>query len=333
MALFDKNETTYDKSTAVRKYTGPKLNMAKLIRKDLGNGRYQYRTANGTVVSDSSGKLTKNAWNYLASKYGKDYANRTSANMMRGHIWQNGRWNPNGKVKDINAFNRMFQTAGNKQLIYNGTKGKVESEKDKSEWDNEDTVIGNLLKMGSNAFGLKMNDTAKMVGGLGAYFIPGVGTALSAADAVDSLRKGNFGEAALNAAFALPVIGGFGKALKAGTKLIKGANKVARTTTPYRTGIKLQKFAKSKPIKYVQTAAGVGMLAHQAPQLYNLGKAKAKQAYYGDDLDNYSQKERIDDMRNVFATNEEKENFDREIQNEMVNGMFSNNQFGYGYET
>ena len=236
-----KNKTDYDTSTAV-KSNGKRFNMSRLYRSQANNGRYVYRTADGTVVSDASGKLTKDAWTYLASKYGKDYANRTSANMMAGNIWQNGKWRENyaasgnktadwataTKGKNMKTFNYKFGT-GIKNLKYDGTKGRVSSEAQKDEWDDENTAFGNAAQWLARRAGLKLSTGAASAIEMGAYLIPGVGTAISAANAIDDIRKGDYWGAAMNAAFAIPGIGMVGKALKGAS----GLTKIGKLTSQY----------------------------------------------------------------------------------------------------
>ena len=64
------------------------FNMSKLR---LGKDGY-YRDVNGNKIAQKGKPLSGAAWRYLASKYGKDYANRTSMNTRNGNIFQNGRW-------------------------------------------------------------------------------------------------------------------------------------------------------------------------------------------------------------------------------------------------
>lgn len=72
------------------------------------------------------------------------------------------------------------------------------------------------------------------------YFIPGVGTALMARDAVKEFRRGNYGSGLLNAGFAAMGLGPIGKALKgvngignkAGINGLKQTLPAAQTLTP-----------------------------------------------------------------------------------------------------
>ena len=64
------------------------FNMGRLW---LGKDGY-YRDVNGNKIAQKGQAITGSAWRYLASKYGKDYANRVSMNTRNGNIFQNGRW-------------------------------------------------------------------------------------------------------------------------------------------------------------------------------------------------------------------------------------------------
>lgn len=64
------------------------FNMSKLWLGRDGN----YRDLNGNIIAKKGQPITGAAWRYLASKYGRDYANRTSMNTRNGNIFQNGHW-------------------------------------------------------------------------------------------------------------------------------------------------------------------------------------------------------------------------------------------------
>ena len=67
------------------------LNMSRLYRRSDGT----YTTVDGTVVGYWKGKrqgISGQAWQHLANKYGKKYANNANANMVNGNIYQNGQW-------------------------------------------------------------------------------------------------------------------------------------------------------------------------------------------------------------------------------------------------
>ena len=82
----------------------PTYNMSRLIRKSNG----EYVDANGNQIT-KGGVLIGSAWKYLANKYGRDYANRTSANTRAGNIWQNGKWRiDNGRGND-SSWNSQIQ--------------------------------------------------------------------------------------------------------------------------------------------------------------------------------------------------------------------------------
>lgn len=72
------------------------FNMSKLYLGKDGN----YRDAKGTIIAQKGKPLNGSAWKYLASKYGKEYANRTSMNTRNGNIFQNGRWRFNDIQSD-----------------------------------------------------------------------------------------------------------------------------------------------------------------------------------------------------------------------------------------
>ena len=57
----------------------------------LGKDGY-YRDVNGNKIAQKGQPITGAAWRYLAGKYGREAANRTSMNTRNGNIFQNGRW-------------------------------------------------------------------------------------------------------------------------------------------------------------------------------------------------------------------------------------------------
>lgn len=73
-----------------------KFNMSKLW---LGKDGY-YRDLNGNIIAQKGDYLTSEAYDYLAKKYGEEYANRTSLNTKNGNIYQNGRWRFNDIQSD-----------------------------------------------------------------------------------------------------------------------------------------------------------------------------------------------------------------------------------------
>lgn len=83
--------------------------MSKLYRSSDGN----YRDKNGKVVGylGQNGGLNGKAWRYLASKYGKDYANRTSALIRNGKIYQNGKWRDNDVKSDQSGKTASYNEA------------------------------------------------------------------------------------------------------------------------------------------------------------------------------------------------------------------------------
>ena len=101
------------------------FNLSKLYRGRDGN----YRDVNGNIIGylGEKGGLNGTAWKYLAQKYGKDYANRTSALIRNGKIYQDGHWRDNdiesdksGKTasyKEAMSRLKQNQQAGNFQSI------------------------------------------------------------------------------------------------------------------------------------------------------------------------------------------------------------------------
>lgn len=85
------------------------FDMSKLYRSSDGN----YRDKNGKVIGylGQNGGLNGKAWRYLASKYGKDYANRTSALIRNGKIYQNGKWRDNDVKSDQSGKTASYNEA------------------------------------------------------------------------------------------------------------------------------------------------------------------------------------------------------------------------------
>lgn len=46
-----------------------------------------YRDLNGNIIAKKGQPLTGAAWRYLAAKYGREVANRTSMNTRNGNIY------------------------------------------------------------------------------------------------------------------------------------------------------------------------------------------------------------------------------------------------------
>lgn len=218
----------------------------------LGKDGY-YRDVNGNKVAQKGQALTGAAWRYLESKYGRDYANRASMNTRNGNIFQNGQWRFNNDgtsakgtrdkygYKQINPFtgketylNQDSRSAAVQDMKRNGKWSPNQKQQNKESITDEgpSSLGGKFIKWFGDKTGLyHAGNGISDLAGTGAYFIPGVGSALSAADAIDSFSKGNYGDALLNAAFAIPFVGSIGKGLRTGLKaanLVKSANAVGK---------------------------------------------------------------------------------------------------------
>ena len=252
------------------------FNMSKLW---LGKDGY-YRDVNGNKIAQKGQAITGSAWRYLASKYGKDYANRVSMNTRNGNIFQNGRWRFNdvkssregrtatwdeaasrieenakaaGARKTAAGYLQKNEFDGNEWFLNQDTKNKAQQaflksqknkwkpqqKKESDIWDKmgEDGLLAGVLESAG------VDPTVAQVGSIGAYFIPGVGTALAAGDAINSFAHGNIRDGVTNTLFAIPGIGG---ALKLGSFGLKGLGKSAKLIS------KVNRFNKvgqiSKPI-------------------------------------------------------------------------------------
>lgn len=80
----------------------------------------------------------------------------------------------------------------------------------------EEGTAGGILK----SMGVK-NDLLRAGLSFAAYMPPGIGNYLSAADAVNDFRNGDYKSAAMNTFFALPVVGNVARGLGAGAKALK----------------------------------------------------------------------------------------------------------------
>lgn len=175
------------------------FNMSSLsIGKD-GN----YRDSQGNIVAKKGQALSGSAWKYLAQKYGTAYANNVSKQTRSGATYSNGKWIPAQKRATAQTNN-----------------------------PGPDSLTGKAIKWFGDKTGLyHIGNTASDLAGTAGYFIPGVGSALSAADAVNDFKKGNYGEAAMDAVFAIPFLGNIGKVVKTGLRLgnmAKAANAVGK---------------------------------------------------------------------------------------------------------
>ena len=186
------------------------FNMSKLW---LGKDGY-YRDVNGNKIAQKGQPISGAAWRYLASKYGGDYANRSSMNTRNGNIYQNGRW-------------RLNDVRSSKEGRWQPNKPQNNRPTDEAE-----SIGGNVVQcLGDNTGLYHINSTASDLAGTAGYFIPGVGNAMAAGDAYNAARRGDWGKAAINTVFAIPFIGNIGRGLKVGlyaAKLARAANTVGK---------------------------------------------------------------------------------------------------------
>ena len=247
------------------------FNMSKLW---LGKDGY-YRDVNGNKIAQKGQAITGSAWRYLASKYGKDYANRVSMNTRNGNIFQNGRW----RLNDIRS-SKEGRTAGwseaNSRLDENAK--AVGARRDqygnyiqRNPFDNRDTYLnisderrarqsqpqkrwqpnkpknnqpadeaesvgGKVFQWLGDKTGLyHTNSIISDLAGTAGYFIPGVGNAMAAGDAYNTARTGDWRAAAMNTVFAIPFIGNIGRGLKVGLQ----AAKLAKAANTVGKGVKV----------------------------------------------------------------------------------------------
>lgn len=286
------------------------FNMSRLW---LGKDGY-YRDVNGNKIAQKGQPISGAAWRYLAGKYGKDYANRTSMNTRNGNIFQNGRWRFNdvkssrqgrtatwdeavsrieqnakaaGARKTAAGYMQQNKFDGNEWFLNQDTKDKAyqaflksqknewkpQQKKESDTWDKmgEDGLLAGALESAG------VDPTLAQVGSIGAYFIPGVGSALAAGDAINSFAHGNIRDGIMNTLFAIPGLGGglklaglglkgFGKTAKLISKApgLAKANKVSKSLT--KTSSKLRNLPSNpqfqKKLKHAGTVgqvAGIGL--------------------------------------------------------------------------
>ena len=110
----------------------------------------------------------------------------------------------------------------------------------------------------------KLKDNKANLLGTSLYFIPGFGNALSAGDAIDDIRRGDWGNATMNTVFALPFIGNVGRYIKSGLQ----AAKLAKTANLVGKGVKgLEKV--KKPANYFLNAKLLYDVPEDSITLYN----------------------------------------------------------------
>ena len=270
------------------------FNMSKLWLGRDGN----YRDLNGNIIAKKGQPITGAAWRYLASKYGRDYANRTSMNTRNGNIFQNGHWRLNdiksskeGRTASWNeASSRLDENAkaagarrdqygnyiqrnpfDNKDTYLNiSDERRAGQPQQQKRWqpnkpqnnqstDEAESIGGKAIQWLGDKTGLyHANSTVSDLAGTAGYFIPGVGNAMVAGDAYNAARRGDWGEAAMNAVFAIPFIGNVGRGLKVGLQ----ATKLARAANTVGKGVKVLSKVE-KPANWALTAK----LMYDMPQI------------------------------------------------------------------
>lgn len=244
------------------------FNMSGLYKYQDGS----YKDINGNIVGYWSGRqsgLTKNAWNYLNSKYGKNWANRVSNNMKQGYIYEDNEWRYDGN----SLFGKMKNIVGSPGIEQNDIsriKGIKSENKDKIQ-DDDDYATRLLKNVG-------LDSTAANVGSFGLYAVPIAGNILSILDAKKNIEDGNYGQAALNALMALPglheaklVTKGInfgGKALKAAgvaNKLSKGVKLSPKRANQF----KLLGNISNGTILGLMGLVGTGAALQYVPQIYD----------------------------------------------------------------
>ena len=234
------------------------FNMSRLW---LGKDGY-YRDVNGNKIAQKGQPISGAAWRYLSSKYGRDYANRTSMNTRNGNIFQNGRWRFNdvesskqgktatwdeaasrveenaqaaGARKTAAGYVQQNKFDGNEWFLNQDTKDKAHQaflKSQKNKWKPQQKREPDIWdKMGEDGLlagaleSAGVDSTLAQVGSIGAYFIPGVGTVLATGDAINSFAHGNIGDGIINTLFAIPGLGG---GLKLAGFGLKGLGKAAK---------------------------------------------------------------------------------------------------------
>ena len=86
------------------------FNMSKLW---LGKDGY-YRDLNGNIIAQKGEYLNPEVYDYLAKKYGQEYADRTSVNTKHGNIYQNGRWRFNDIQSDKEGRTATWEEAASR---------------------------------------------------------------------------------------------------------------------------------------------------------------------------------------------------------------------------
>ena len=121
------------------------FNMSRLW---LGRDGY-YRDINGNKIAKKGQPITGAAWRYLAEKYGREVANRTSMNTRNGNIFQNGRWRFND-VKSSREGRTATWDEANSRIEENakaaGAKKTIVGYTQRNPFNNKDTYLNQDTK-------------------------------------------------------------------------------------------------------------------------------------------------------------------------------------------
>lgn len=157
---------------------------------------------------------------------------------MSGYTRKGNQWYLNGQLVKAGdqGYDRygnlnQMQADGTWKTLQRATKEGIEARKNNlftpeqyKKWKPKDaeTMGGKIIKRFGDLTGLYHTGKNKSdLLGMSAYMIPGVGNALSAGDAYNDFRKGNYSSALMNTVFALPFIGNVGRYLKTGLQVAK----------------------------------------------------------------------------------------------------------------
>ena len=168
---------------------------------------------------------------------------------MSGYIKKGNQWYLNGQL--VKAGDQGYDRFGNlNQMQSDGTwktlkkataegkearKNNLFTPKQYNAWkpkQGPESFAGKIIKGFGDWTGFyHLGNNASDLIGMGAYLAGPVGNVLSAGDAINDLKKGNYGSAAMNAVFALPVVGQIGRGVQLGlraAKLAKTANAIGK---------------------------------------------------------------------------------------------------------
>lgn len=224
-----------------------------------------------------------------------------------GYTLKNGQWYLNGQAvktgdQGYDRFGNLneMQSNGKWKTLQKATKEGIEARKrnqftpKQKQTSGPESLGGKAFQWVANKLGYKPSDNASDLAGMVSYFTP-VGNYLAAGDAINSLRKRDWGGAAMNAVFAIPAIGNVAKIGSMGlraARMANAANKISK-------GANL--------LKKIDRPANMAMNAHFAYEIPGMGK----ELYSGyKDISNAKQqmsglKKQIDELKSYGATDQD----------------------------